>query len=79
MKSIKRLRSKALLLMATLLTNFNLLWAQSSASSESVYSDQKYDPAATDAWFNSPLVWAGGMVLVGAVIIMLVRKNRKYT
>lgn len=79
MKKIKEIGLKALFLIMGLLANLSLLFAQAPASSKSVYSDQNFDPASTEYWYDSPLFWAGGMVLVGAVIIMLVRKNRKYT
>jgi hypothetical protein len=79
MLNIKEIAQKGLVLAALLLCKMQLAIAQSAASSESVYSDQKFDPAANEMWYNSPVIWAGGVILVGAVILLIARKNRKYT
>ncbi len=56
------------------------LIAQSPASSNSIYSDQKYAPYENPAWWETPSVWIGLALLIIVVIVLIIgRRKRKYT
>ncbi|WP_367390441.1 hypothetical protein [Lewinella sp. LCG006] len=55
------------------LITVNQTLAQSS--SESPYSDQTFDPAVHTTWHSHPLT-IGSIILIGAIILLVIRKKR---
>lgn len=62
------------LLIALLSLIFPIMHAAQS-SSESVYSDQAFDPPTVLSWYQDPFIW--GAVLLGAVAAFFWWKRRK--
>lgn len=53
----------------------HLLSAQ--PESESVYSDQAYDPIANPAWYESPYLWIGLVAILAIILLFLRQRSRR--
>ncbi len=62
------------ILTSSLLLVSQILMAQSHSNSP--YSDQAYDPEANPSWLETPFLWAG-LILILVPIILLIRRQIK--
>lgn len=49
--------------------------ASAQSSSESVYSDQAFDPIREKIWYEDPIIW-GGALLIAAIVFFWYRRRR---
>lgn len=63
------------ILLLALLTLILPIMHQAQSSSESVYSDQAFDPPEVLQWYQDPFLW--GAALLGAVAAYFWWKRRK--
>lgn len=55
---------------------FSVYQLAGQASSESPYSDQAYDPVQNPAWYETPFLWIG-LVIILLLVFFWLRKQRK--
>lgn len=46
---------------------FQAFLARSQSSSESVYSDQAFDPIREKIWYEDPIIWLGALLVIALV------------
>lgn len=55
------------------------LLAQHSNAGESIYSDQEFDPIGKEAWYETPFLWVGLVMVVGVIVLFVLRSRRQRT
>ncbi|PHN06382.1 hypothetical protein [Flavilitoribacter nigricans] len=73
MKSNQPISSDTLLIM--LLTLIFPIMHRAQSSSESVYSDQAFDPIRTEVWYEDPFIWGAVIILAGIGFFWLRRRK----
>jgi LPXTG-motif cell wall-anchored protein len=75
------IRYRLLPMVSTLLFAAGNLMAQGApASSDSPYSDQRYIAPDEPAWYETPMLWIGLVLLVIVLAVLYVRRRKeRYT
>jgi len=55
---------------------FWLVRLQAQPESESPYSDQAFDPPEGPAWYDTPIFYAGLIVFLAILLLLLYRQGR---
>lgn len=76
---MKRIGRKVYSLLALALFFVADVMAQAPEYGASPYSDQKYDGVSQAAWYESPLLWAGLILLILVLGLAIARRRRKYS
>lgn len=62
-------------LLIALLTLIFPIMHKAQSSSESVYSDQAFDPIVVKAWYEDPFIWGAVLIIAGIAFFWLKRRR----